>query len=160
MRVETELKLEFDDVLIRPKRSVAPSRASVDLQRSYRFRSASLAATWAGTPIMASNMDTVGTMQMAQVLHGLTMLACLHKYYPLDQIIDFFATNPACSSAFYALGIREEDFDKLKTFVTQVGDRARFLCVDAANGYTKFFVDRVKQVRELCPGAVILAGRH
>src|SRR5262245_45078329 len=73
MRVETELKLDFDAVLIRPKRSVAPSRASVDLQRSYRFRSASPAATWAGTPIMASNMDTVGTMQMAQVLHGLTM---------------------------------------------------------------------------------------
>ena len=158
MRVETELKLDFDDVLIRPKRSVAPSRASVDLQRSYRFRNASPATTWAGTPIVASNMDTVGTMKMAQVLHGLNMLACLHKYYPLDQLLGFFTTNPASSSTFYTLGIREEDFDKLKMFVKKAGDKARFICVDAANGYTKFFVDRVKQVRELCPWAVILAG--
>src|SRR5215469_3026494 len=110
MRVETELKLDFDDVLIRPKRSVAPSRASVDLQRSYRFRNASPSASWAGIPIMASNIDTVGTMKMAQVLHELNMLTCLHKYYPLEQLIAFCTTNPASRSTFYTLGIREEDF--------------------------------------------------
>ena len=158
MRVETELKLDFDDVLIRPKRSVAPSRASVDLQRSYRFRNASPAAGWNGTPIMAANLDTVGTMKMAQGLHGLHMLTCLHKYYPLEQLIDFFTTDPASPSAFYTLGIREEDFDKLQMFVKKAGDQARLICVDAANGYTKFFVDRVQQVRELCPGAILLAG--
>jgi GMP reductase len=158
MRVETELKLDFDDVLIRPKRSVAPSRASVDLQRSHHFHIASPAAGWTGIPIMASNFDTVGTMQMAQVLHGLNMLTCLQKYYPLEQLIDFFTTNPASCSTFYTLGIREEDFDKLKMFVKEAGDKVRFICVDAANGYTKFFVDRVKQVRELCPWAIILAG--
>jgi GMP reductase len=158
MRVETELKLDFDDVLIRPKRSVAPSRASVDLQRSYRFRNAVPAATWTGIPIVASNMDTVGTMQMAQVLDRLNMLACLHKYYALDQLIDFFANNLARSSTFYTLGIRDEDFEKLKVFVKKAADKTRFVCVDAANGYTKFFVDRVKQVRELCPWAIILAG--
>ena len=158
MRVETELKLDFDDVLIRPKRSVAPSRASVDLQRSYRFRNASPAAGWNGTPIMAANLDTVGTMKMAQGLHGLHMLTCLHKYYPLEQLIDFFNTDPASPSTFYTLGIREEDFDKLQMFVKKAGDQARLICVDAANGYTKFFVDRVKQVRELCPGAILLAG--
>src|SRR5713226_2821416 len=143
MRVETELKLDFDDVLIRPKRSVAPSRASVNLQRSHRFRNASPAAGWTGTPIMGSNMDTVGTMEMTQVLHELNMLTCLHKYYSLEQLINFFTTNPASRSAFYTLGIRDEDFDKLKVFVKEGGDKAQFICVDAANGYTKFFVDRV-----------------
>ena len=158
MRLETELKLDFDDVLIRPKRSVAPSRASVDLQRSHHFCNASPTVGWTGTPIMASNIDTVGTMKMAQVLHELNMLTCLHKFYPLEQLIDFFANDPASGSAFYTLGIREEDFDKLKMFVEKAGDKARLVCVDAANGYTKFFVDRVKQVRELCPWAIILAG--
>src|SRR5215468_10206846 len=95
---------------------------------------------------------------MAQVLHELNMLTCLHKYYPLPQLIDFFTTNPTSRSAFYTLGIRDEDFDKLKMFVKEAGEQARFLCVDAANGYTKFFVDRVRQVRELCPWAVLLAG--
>lgn len=158
MRVETEVKLDFDDALIRPKRSVAPSRASVDLQRSYRFRNASPAASWAGTPILAANLDTVGTIKMAQVLHGLHMLTCLHKYYPLEQLTDFFTTDPASHSTFYTLGIRDEDFDKLKMFVNKAGDKARLICVDAANGYTKFFVDRVKQVRDLCPWALLLAG--
>ncbi len=94
MRVETEVKLDFDDVLIRPKRSVAPSRASVDVQRTYRFRNASPAAEWTGIPIMASNIDTVGTMTMAQVLHELGMLTCLQKYYPLEQLTAFFTTKP------------------------------------------------------------------
>jgi GMP reductase len=158
MRVEVELKLDFDDVLIRPKRSVAPSRESVDLKRQYRFRSTAARAGWKGIPIIAANLDTIGTMQMATALHGLNMLTSLHKYYGLDELVEFFTNSPAADSTFYTLGIREADFDKLRAFVQEAADAARLLCVDAANGYTKFFVDRVKQVRELCPWAVIMAG--
>jgi GMP reductase len=158
MRVESELKLGFDDVLIRPKRSVAPSRASVNLKREYRFRSTPTGEGWAGTPIIAANLDTIGTMNMAAALHDLNMLTCLHKYYPLEELIDFFTNNPARSSTFYTLGIRDEDFDKLKMFVQKSANMARLICIDAANGYTKFFVDRVKHVRELCPTAAIMAG--
>lgn len=159
MRVEPELKLDFDDVLIRPKRSVAASRASVDLQRTYRFRNARPQTEWAGIPIVASNFDTTGTIQLARVLHEQHMLTCLHKYHSLEQLVDFFTHDPARASTFYTLGIREDDFEQLKRFVKRTPDAApRLLCVDAANGYTKFFVDRVKQVRELSPQAVILAG--
>ncbi|MBV9121953.1 MAG: GMP reductase [Planctomycetes bacterium] len=158
MRIETDLKLDFDDVLIRPKRSVAPSRASVDLRRPYRFRNADPAASWEGIPLLASNIDTIGTVAMAQALHHLNMLTCFHKFYPLDLLVDFFTRHPAAPSTFYTLGLRDEDLDKFKTFVDRTGRQARLICVDAANGYTKFFVDRVKLVRELCPWAVLLAG--
>ena len=157
MRIEAELRLDFDDVLIRPKRSVAPSRASIELNREYRFQSAS-GATWAGIPIIAANLDTTGTMRMAAALHNLGMFTCLHKFYPLDQLIDFFTTSPASGSTFYTLGIRDEDLTKLRMFVERCADKAGLICIDAANGYTKFFVDRVKQVREMCPKATIMAG--
>jgi GMP reductase len=158
MRVESELKLGFDDVLIRPKRSVAPSRASINLEREYRFRTTPTEVGWTGIPIIAANLDTIGTMRMAAALHDLNMLTCLHKYYPLEELLHFFTNHPASSSTFYTLGIREEDFDKLKRFVQKAAGVPRLICVDAANGYTKFFVDRVKQVRELCPTAIIMAG--
>ena len=158
MRIESELKFGFDDVLIRPKRSVAPSRASVNLKREYRFRTTPTGGPWSGIPVVAANIDTVGTMRMAAALHDLNMLTCLHKYYPLEELVAFFTSHPARNSTFYTLGIREEDFDKLKAFVETSAGAARLICVDAANGYTKFFVDRVKHVRQLCPTATIMAG--
>ena len=78
MRIDHEPKLDFDDVLIRPKRSEAPSRSAIVLEREHRFLNS--AETWKGVPIVASNMDTVGTMAMAKAL-GPEMMACLHKYY-------------------------------------------------------------------------------
>jgi GMP reductase len=158
MRIEPELRLDFDDVLIRPKRSIAPSRASITLERVYRFQTEPSGTGWTGVPIVAANLDTVGTMRMAEALHGLDMLTCLHKFYPLETLIDFFRNNPARDSTFYTLGIREEDFTKLSSFVQRCGGGPALICIDAANGYTKYFVDRVKQVRELCPKATILAG--
>ncbi len=95
MRIESELKLDFDDVLIRPKRSVAPSRASVELKRDFRFRVAQPPAAWTGIPVIAANFDTTGTMRMAAALHELNMLTCLHKYYGLEELVDFFTNHPA-----------------------------------------------------------------
>ena len=94
MRIESEPKFDFDDVLIRPKRSIAPSRASIELKREYRFQTTPSGQGWAGIPIIASNFDTVGTMRMAAALHDLNMLTCLHKYYPLEELIDFFTKSP------------------------------------------------------------------
>jgi GMP reductase len=158
MRVEPELRLDFNDVLIRPKRSIAPSRASIDLKRTFRFRAALPEAEWTGVPIIAANLDTTGTMAMAAALDDLGMLTCLHKYYPLEEMAGFFTRSPARRSTFYTLGIRDEDFDKLKGFLQETRERPGLICIDAANGYTKYFVDRVKQVREFCPWAVLMAG--
>jgi GMP reductase len=153
MRFDSELKLDFDDVLIRPKRSEAPSRSAIDLGRSYRFLNSG--ATWRGVPIVASNMDTVGTMSMARAL-GPEMMTCLHKYYPADALVNFLQENDHQASAFFTLGIKDDELEKLRQVRQQVD--IRFVCVDAANGYTRFFVDRVKRIRQDHPQTTIMAG--
>jgi len=153
MRIDNDPKLDFDDVLIRPKRSEAPSRASVVLERKYRFLNSD--AVWSGVPIVASNMDTVGTLAMAEAL-GPEMLTCLHKYYTEDQLIRFFRDEARCSSAFFTLGLKDDEFDKLRAVKAKAG--VRLVCVDAANGYTKYFVEHVKRIRDAFPDLTIMAG--
>jgi GMP reductase len=153
LRFDNDPKLDFNDVLIRPKRSEAPSRASVVLSREYRFLNSK--ASWTGTPIVASNMDTVGTMAMAEAL-GPEMMTCLNKYYSEDQLIEFFRDDTHRASTFFTLGIKDEEFEKLRAVRSKVG--IRFVCVDAANGYTKYFVERVKRIRETFPEMTIMAG--
>ena len=118
MRIDNDPKLDFDDVLIRPKRSEAPSRASVVLQREYKFLNSG--ATWKGIPIVASNMDTVGTMAMAKAL-GPEMMTCLHKYYSEERLIDFFGNGHHRTSTFFTLGIKDDGFDKLRAVKAKVG---------------------------------------
>jgi GMP reductase len=154
MRIDNDLKLDFDDVLIRPKRSESPSRASIVLQREYRFLNSG--GTWKGIPIVASNMDTVGTMAMARALGGETMMTCLHKYYREDQLVEFFHNEFERSAAFFTLGIKDDEFEKLAAVKKKA--EIRFVCVDAANGYTKYFVERVKRIRETAPELTIMAG--
>ncbi len=153
MRIDNDPKLDFDDVLIRPKRSEAPSRAAIILPRRYSFLNSG--AEWTGIPIIASNMDTVGTMTMAQAL-GPEMMTCLHKYYDADKLIDFFGNESQQVSNFFTLGIKDDEFEKLRSVKAKTD--LRFVCVDAANGYTQFFVDRVKRIREVFPHVTIMAG--
>jgi len=153
MRIDNDPKLDFDDVLIRPKRSEAPSRSAIILEREHRFLNSG--ATWKGIPIVASNMDTVGTKAMAKAL-GPEMMTCLHKYYSDESLIEFFNSNHGHTSAFFTLGIKDDEFEKLRRVKEQVN--VRFVCVDAANGYTKFFVERVKRIREAFSDLTIMAG--
>ena len=153
MRIDNDPKLDFDDVLIRPKRSEAASRSSIALQREYQFLNSN--ARWQGIPVVASNMDTVGTMAMARAL-GPEMMACLHKYYSESSLVDFFRSHHAQTNAFLTLGIKDDDFERLRHVAEQV--ELRFVCVDAANGYTNYFVERVKRIREAFPHLTIMAG--
>ena len=153
MRIDNDPKLDFDDVLIRPKRSEAPSRASVVLHREYRFLNSG--ATWKGIPIVASNMDTVGTLAMARAL-GPELMTCLHKHYLEAELIEFFQDARNRASTFFTLGIKDEEFDKLAVVKSQTD--LRLVCVDAANGYTKYFVERVKRIRDTFPQLTIMAG--
>jgi GMP reductase len=100
-------------------------------------------------------MDTIGTLEMARAL-GPQLLTCLHKHHTETQLVPFFQEGVHRDHSFVTIGIRDEDFDQLARLVPQT--EIRYVCVDAANGYTKFFVDRVKRVRDTFPGLTILAG--
>lgn len=152
MRIENEILLDFSDVLIRPKRSEAPSRKNVSLNRKFKFLNSGV--EWEGVPIVAANMSTTGTMSMAKVFNKHSMSVCLHKYYTINQLVEFFRAN----QAFYTLGIKEDDFEKLNSFVRVFGSAPKYICLDVANGYTKFFVEKCKQIRDKFKNSVIMAG--
>ena len=154
MRIEEGVKLDFCDVLIRPKRSDAPSRKSIILDRVFRCPISD--RTLECVPIIAANMSTTGTFAMADTMARCHMLTCLHKFYTLDELTTFFTKQAAAAHSFYTLGIKEEDFEKLDAFANVITPDK--LCIDVANGYTRYFVEKVKRLRERFPHTIIMAG--
>jgi GMP reductase len=160
MHIEESVKLDFKDVLIRPKRSTLTSRSQVDISREFVFHNSG--RTYNGIPIIAANMDSTGTFEMAQALgrHGLS--AALHKHYSEDELVAFFqglaGNGLAASSTFYSMGIGPADFDKFSAVMARAGDAIQYVCIDVANGYTEGFINYVKKVRDAYPQLTIMAG--
>ena len=156
MRIEEDIKLDFKDVLIRPKRSTLTSRSEVDISREFAFRNSK--AKYAGIPIIAANMDTTGTVEMAHALgaHGLSV--ALHKHYEVPEIASFFGGLTRKSAAFYSMGITKEDFAKFQEVMKAAAAHIEYVCIDVANGYTENFAAFVRRVREAYPTITIMAG--
>ena len=162
MRIEDDFKLDYKDVLIRPKRSTLGSRKDVELEREFTFRNyqADSEEHYRGIPIMASNMDGVGTFEMADSLAGMGLFTCLVKNYEADELVDFFSAGNTGrrENVAYSTGITSQDFEKFKAVYKQTGTGLKYVCVDVANGYSERFSDFIKQVRDAYPGIVIIAG--
>jgi GMP reductase len=156
MHIEREVKLDFADVLIRPKRSALPSRAEVDIEREFTFKHSR--DNYRGIPIVAANMDTVGTFEMARALAPFGLSVALHKHYGEQELTSFFKSLKAKSTAFYSMGITASDEEKFERVLRQAGDAVRYACVDVANGYTEAFVRYVEKLRRAHPSLTIMAG--
>jgi GMP reductase len=157
MFLESDLKLGFSDVLIRPKRSNLKSRSQVDLQRTFKFLHSK--NEWSGIPIIAANMDTTGTFDIADVLADHGMLTSLHKHYSLAEWDGYLEGK---NDAIYprimvSSGTSAADFDKLSKILGS-HSKINFICIDVANGYSESFVAYVKKVRDTFPGKTIVAG--
>lgn len=155
MRIERDLKLTFDDVLIRPKRSTLISRSDVNLVREFTFRHTE--ETWGGVPIVAANMDTTGLFSIAEILQGHKMLTCTQKFYSTKEFSD--AWENGVNSEFVAVtcGSTDESFELLKRkMATNKG--LKMICIDVANGYREVFLNFVKKVRGEFPEKIIIAG--
>jgi GMP reductase len=115
LHIDQEIKLDFKDVLIRPKRSTLTSRSEVDISRDFVFRHSQ--ARYHGIPIIAANMDTTGTMEMARAFEPHKLSVALHKHYGEDELVDFFTKLSAKSNAFYSMGITRADYEKFKRVI-------------------------------------------
>ena len=157
MRIDYEIKLGFKDVMIRPKRSTLKSRSQVDLTRTFRFRNAG--KEWTGIPVMAANMDTVGTFSMAKVLGAKGLVTAVHKHYGAKEWAEFAASVPAnlLANVMVSTGTGDADRDKLDE-ILHGSPGLDSVCIDVANGYSEHFVDFVKRIRDDWPDKVITAG--
>ena len=145
MLLNEEIKLDYSDVLIRPKRSTMSSRGEVKLERTHRFLWSK--KKWTGIPIMSANMDTVGTPAMHKVLAKHGMITCPAKHHLKKNINKFISGK---KNICWFGGI--DDISKLSKI------SSGFIGLDVANGYTIRFVDAVKKLRNKCPKATIVAG--
>ena len=158
MRIDQDIKLDYKDVLIRPKRSTLQSRSQVRLDRKFTFRHSK--HDYEGVPIMASNMDGVGTFAMADKLAEGGIFTCLVKTYSQEEIALYFTEGikERTENVAMSIGTSWEDFDKLSAVVTMVGEELKYVCMDIANGYSDHFAQHVKKVRHAFPDLVIIAG--
>ena len=157
MRIDHEIKLGFKDVMIRPKRSTLKSRSQVELNRTFRFRNAGF--EWTGVPIIAANMDTVGTFSMAEALAARSLVTAVHKHYSPREWSEFVgkAGSGVLEHLMVSTGTGDTDLEKLGLILKE-NPSLRYLCIDVANGYSEHFVDFVKKARDEWPDKAIAAG--
>ena len=163
-KIINELKLDFDDVLIRPKRSTLNSRSEVCIQREFKFKYSPRKLS--AVPIMIANMDTVGTFAMAKSLVKQNAITCLHKNYLPYEYIEFYSdpniSNSNKDLVFYSIGTGQKDLEKLSYVHNHLTEGKHYpgpnICLDIANGYTEQFVKTAAHIRKLFPDSILMAG--
>jgi len=153
MRIENEILLDFSDVLIRPKRSTLSSRKQVDLQRKFTFRNGK---QWTGVPIIAANMDGVGTISMQKSLEKHEMLTCLVKHLNIYDLSFDQNWSPRTDRFMYSTGTNQEDCERVSNNL--LNTKCEFICIDVANGYTEKLSNFVSSMRKMYPNHTIVAG--
>ena len=155
MRIEEEIKLDYSDVLFRPKRSTLKSRKEVDLNRTYKFKHSN--REWTGVPIIASNMDGVGELGIAKNLSKYSIITSLTKQHNIDSINSFKEIKDIYNYVAISCGTSNDSYDRLNAIVSQ-HTYIQFICIDVANGYSENFSNFVSAVRERYPSKTIIAG--
>lgn len=160
MRVTSDTKIDFEDVLISPKRSYIDSRSDVNLERAYGLlHQNGDKSRLKGTGVCAANMHTTGSFEMANAMAQMQMFCALSKHYKIEEYVEFYNSNtPAFAFAFYTVGMSQSDRDKFSRVYEQSDFKPMMLCIDIANGYSQKFLKEVGYYRETYPNLVILAG--
>ena len=155
MRIEEEIKLDYSDVLFRPKRSTLKSRKDVDLNRKYTFKHSR--SSWKGIPIIASNMDGVGEIDVAKKLSSHKLMTALTKQHDINQIRTIYKKNIFFDSIALSCGTSKDSYNRLNSILKKY-PKFKFICIDVANGYSENFSNFVSEVRKKYPKKTIIAG--
>ena len=155
MRIEEEIKLDYSDVLFRPKRSTLKSRKDVDLNRKYTFKHSR--SSWKGIPIIASNMDGVGEIDVAKKLSSHKLMTALTKQHDINQIGTIYKRNIFFDSIALSCGTSKDSYNRLNSILKKY-PKFKFICIDVANGYSENFSNFVSEVRKKYPKKTIIAG--
>ena len=161
MRINTQPKLNFDDVLLEPKRSTLSSRKDVDMTRKFTFKNSGKVVNF--LPIFASNMDGVGTFSMAKVLQEHKMMTVITKSTTPDEWRKAVGNGVRLQSVSVCTGTNKmwdedaQDYKYMQEILQSFPD-IKFITVDVANAYHENFVDFIKRVRDEYPDKVIIAG--
>ena len=155
MRIEEEIKLDYTDVLFRPKRSTLSSRKDVNLKRTYKFKYSN--NEWSGIPIMAANMDGVGELGIAEKMSEFDMITCLTKQHDIKKLKQYKKIKTIYKNIALSIGIKNEDFTRLGELLKEF-NFIKFICIDVANGYSERFSKFIKSVRDKYPTKTIIAG--
>lgn len=154
-KIEFGEKLDFNHVLIRPKRSTINSRSCVDLEREFSFKYSN--QKWKGVPIISANMDTTGTFDVYETLSKHNIITALHKFYTLQDFLTYKESHELKPEYFMiSTGIHEPDFERLVAILTHID--CNWICIDVANGYMDKLVTFCKKVRQQFPDKIIIAG--
>ena len=154
MKIEEDIKLDYGDVLIRPKRTTLSSRSEVNLERTIKFPISN--QTWTGIPIIAANMDTIGTYNVYKVLSKYKIITAFHKFYDIDDYKQMSEKGLNSDYFMVSTGISDNDYNKLKEIIESID--IKFICIDVANGYMEKLVAFCKKVRDNFPDKIIIAG--
>ncbi len=161
MKIENDIKFDFSDVLIRPKRTVLTSRSQVSLNRKFIFPNST--SEWEGVPIISANMDTTGTFEVMKVLSKHNILTCLTKFYKLDDFKNATDMSLNWNNAIISTGISDNDYKKISEILcwrrdNLSKDTINWVCVDIANGYMQKMVDFCKKLRSEFSNIILIAG--
>ena len=154
MKIDNDVKLDFDDVLLVPQRSKAASRKDVDLKRTFKFYHSN--RDWNGIPIVAANMDTTGTFDMGTALSAYDCLTCLSKHHEASSVASYYSMYNNQNNVWVSVGM-EDDSDKISE-ITDILGHSPNICIDVANGYTEKFIDRCASIRRKFNDSIIMAG--
>lgn len=159
MKIYSDTKLDYDDILIIPKITELNSRAEVNLEVSYTVKNKYIY----GVPLCIANMGTTGTFEIAKKLYQYKIFTALHKYYTIQEIMDFLKNKNACKIFEYTwltMGTSEKDYNKIIALYNLIERNhsnmkddyylpfPKLLMIDIANGYQKSFINFIKKIKE------------